>query len=1077
IEPKMLIEALNEEGWVIVMQEELNQFERNKVWSLVPVPHGFRQEKEIDYDETFAPVTRLEAIRIFLAFAAYMGFMVCQMDVNSAFLNVKLSKEVFIQQPPGFESSEFPNYHKFIRGTIDSTLFTNKTKSDVIIVQIDVDDIIFSALVKCPILPLNNLGPDESGVSVNETLFRGMIGSLMYLTASRPDIQFSTCLCARKSTFGGFQILGGKLACWSAKKQSSMAMSSAEVEYNMIAVEHFPQKEEFHSTRRGKGPSCVIVSLLGFNKTTISLHSSIPQGILVYNRSCRQHHFFSLSNVDETLSFDRAVLATITTLNYTKNFVSLPSHNVVLEAIAILGLTDEKRPKMTYEDLAFSTPLRLKYFTPAWKILMTYIVKFAKLLAGGKNGRDKNIYYTRFLSLIFEYLLQENYMNDELDKMKGFHITDETFKPSIISELHFKGFNKTTISLHSSIPQGILVYNRSCRQHHFFSLSNVDETLSFDRAVLATITTLNYTKNFVSLPSHNVVLEAIAILGLTDEKRPKMTYEDLAFSTPLRLKYFTPAWKILMTYIVKCLGGNQGRKAISWWKEWQRQEHLLHKGFHITDETFKPSIISEVHLTSYIRRVSNIPEQPLTTTSDDAGEDAGDKSLFGTSVNPVSQPTTKTNKRLKKKKSPPSSKPKAFESVKDINPSQASESQPADKLEVPVDTTTSLDASKHKKKIVKEVEPTVEGKAADGEMTLLEKELSAMDEDSNLGSIPEDDMGSLSGSQTSSTEEDDNQSLHKELLKSKERDADNIIKEMDNLDASVDKPYQSDPLGHLRDELSNLITKLISKSLKDERPQMISEAVHQILPHIKKNFRTFNKYEATRFVMLQKAITKTLMKKVRLKIKREVQKGMGSVKGQLEEYKTQVNQTSKKIQRDEIKDYKLSMLGFDPPCSIRDIRTKQLGLSEWIEVHALASKQKGKDYDALLKSLRAKFKWLKTLAGDLGFLPQPELSAYPITPAERKRKRPSEMIEQVFVKDNIRVDGMERNLNPSRRVVGEFEFHLSTTPQLITTQQAIQRNTPEAEDMYKKLEFKIEAKDDAAEAKRTVKENLNGFGM
>ncbi|GJV47383.1 hypothetical protein Tco_1437595 [Tanacetum coccineum] len=140
------------------------------------------------------------------------------------------------------------------------------------------------ALVKCLMLPPNNFGPDESGVSVNETQFRGMIGSLMYLTASRSDIQFSTCLCVRyqanpkeshivavkrifrylkgtpylglwypkglgfylkaysdsdyggcnldrKSTSGGYQILGGKLVCWSAKKQNSMDMSYAEAEY------------------------------------------------------------------------------------------------------------------------------------------------------------------------------------------------------------------------------------------------------------------------------------------------------------------------------------------------------------------------------------------------------------------------------------------------------------------------------------------------------------------------------------------------------------------------------------------------------------------------------------------------------------------------------------------------------------------------------------------------------------------------------------------------------------------------------------------------------------------------------
>ncbi|GJX25666.1 retrovirus-related pol polyprotein from transposon TNT 1-94 [Tanacetum coccineum] len=150
-------------------------------------------------------------------------------------------------------------------------------------------DLADCASVKCPLFPPNNLGPDESGVSVNETLFRGMIGSLMYLTASRPDIQFSTCLCVRyqanpkeshlvavkiifrylkgtpnlclwyskgsgfdlkaysdsdyagcnldrKSTSRGCQILRGKLVCWSVKKQSSVAMSSAEAEYVAAVV-------------------------------------------------------------------------------------------------------------------------------------------------------------------------------------------------------------------------------------------------------------------------------------------------------------------------------------------------------------------------------------------------------------------------------------------------------------------------------------------------------------------------------------------------------------------------------------------------------------------------------------------------------------------------------------------------------------------------------------------------------------------------------------------------------------------------------------------------------------------------
>ncbi|GJV08391.1 zf-CCHC domain-containing protein [Tanacetum coccineum] len=127
-EPKKVSEALKHLGWVDAMQEELNQFYRNKVWTLVPLPYGktaigskwvfrnkkdeygittknkarlvaqgYSQEEGIDYDETFAPVTRMKAIRIFLAFATYMNFKVYQMDVKSAFLYDKLKEEVYVK--------------------------------------------------------------------------------------------------------------------------------------------------------------------------------------------------------------------------------------------------------------------------------------------------------------------------------------------------------------------------------------------------------------------------------------------------------------------------------------------------------------------------------------------------------------------------------------------------------------------------------------------------------------------------------------------------------------------------------------------------------------------------------------------------------------------------------------------------------------------------------------------------------------------------------------------------------------------------------------------------------------------
>ncbi|GJT46293.1 putative ribonuclease H-like domain-containing protein, partial [Tanacetum coccineum] len=138
-EPKKISEALKDESWVDAMQEELLQFEIQKVWVLVDLPYGkkaigtkwvyrnkkdergvvvrnkarlvaqgHRQEEGIDYDEVFAPVARLEAIRIFLAFASYMGFVVYQMDVKSAFLYGKIDEEVYVSQPPGFQEPKHP---------------------------------------------------------------------------------------------------------------------------------------------------------------------------------------------------------------------------------------------------------------------------------------------------------------------------------------------------------------------------------------------------------------------------------------------------------------------------------------------------------------------------------------------------------------------------------------------------------------------------------------------------------------------------------------------------------------------------------------------------------------------------------------------------------------------------------------------------------------------------------------------------------------------------------------------------------------------------------------------------------
>ncbi|GJU41852.1 putative ribonuclease H-like domain-containing protein [Tanacetum coccineum] len=391
-------------AFVDAMQEELLQFKIQKVWILVDLPYGkkaigtkwvyrnkkdergvvvrnkarlvaqgHRQEEGIDYDEVFAPVARIEAIRIFLAFASYMGFIVYQMDVKSAFLYGKIDEEVYVSQPPGFIDPKYPKKvykvvkalyglhqaprawyatlstfllkHGYRRGTIDKTLFIKKDKHDIILVQVYVDDIIFGSTkkswcdefealmkgrfqmssmgeltfflglqvkqkadgifisqdkyvaeilkkfdfvnVKTASTPIETQKPlvkDEEASDVDVHLYRSMIGSLMYLTASRPDIMFAVCACSRfqvtpktshlsavkrifrylkgkpklglwyprvssfdleaysdsdyaganldrKSTTGGCQFLGRRLISWQCKKQTIVATSTTEAEY------------------------------------------------------------------------------------------------------------------------------------------------------------------------------------------------------------------------------------------------------------------------------------------------------------------------------------------------------------------------------------------------------------------------------------------------------------------------------------------------------------------------------------------------------------------------------------------------------------------------------------------------------------------------------------------------------------------------------------------------------------------------------------------------------------------------------------------------------------------------------
>ncbi|KAK0587206.1 hypothetical protein LWI29_019132 [Acer saccharum] len=299
------------------MQEELNQFERNEVWTLVPRPkttnvictkwiyrnksdedgnivrnkarlvaQGYSQIEGINFEETFALVARLKSIRLLLSIACVHKFKLHQMDVKSAFINGFLQEKVFGEQLKGFVDAYHPNHvyrlkkalyglkqaskawyecltqflvdNDYTKGNIDKTLYIKKDNVELFIAQIYVDDIVFGStnntkvqqfvdviphefemslvgelsyflglqirqlddeifitqakyaknLVKkfglenakhcdTPMSTTLKLSKDASGKSVEQTLYRGMIGSLLYLTASRPDISFSVGVCAR----------------------------------------------------------------------------------------------------------------------------------------------------------------------------------------------------------------------------------------------------------------------------------------------------------------------------------------------------------------------------------------------------------------------------------------------------------------------------------------------------------------------------------------------------------------------------------------------------------------------------------------------------------------------------------------------------------------------------------------------------------------------------------------------------------------------------------------------------------------------------------------------------------------
>ncbi|GJU41422.1 retrovirus-related pol polyprotein from transposon TNT 1-94 [Tanacetum coccineum] len=281
-EPKNSRRPLTDSAWIESMQEELHQFDRLDVWELVDRPlcknvinlkwlwknkrdeentvirnksrlvaKGYAQKEGIDFEESFAPVARLEAVRLFIAYAAHKSFTVYQMDVKTTFLYGPLKEEV----------------------SIDQTLFHNLNMGNILLVQIYVDDIIFgstnpklskrfgklmhnkfdmSMIGELKFFLGIQIHQSPHGIFINQAKYaqeilkkHGMtscdsIGTPMatkHLDADLSDSDHAGCLDSRKSTSGGIQFLGGdKVVSWSSKKQDCNSMSLAEADYVSLSA-------------------------------------------------------------------------------------------------------------------------------------------------------------------------------------------------------------------------------------------------------------------------------------------------------------------------------------------------------------------------------------------------------------------------------------------------------------------------------------------------------------------------------------------------------------------------------------------------------------------------------------------------------------------------------------------------------------------------------------------------------------------------------------------------------------------------------------------------------------------------
>ncbi|GJS45138.1 hypothetical protein Tco_0595259 [Tanacetum coccineum] len=868
----------------------------------------------------------------------------------------------------------------------------------------------------------NQANPNESHLVDVKRIFRYLKGTpnlgLWYPKGSGFDLKaysnsdYAGCNLDRKSTLGGCQILRGKLVCWSAKKQSSVAMSSAEAEYVVAAgcctqvLWIKSQTMMFSMTRYHFIRDYIL-------KGDIKLHF-VPTDLQLAD-------IFTKPLAEP--SFTRLVVALLEHLNELyRPLLSFFSNCCISKALTLQlsAIYVEYLKEFWYSAEFISTiglpickdvvPLPPKETVRAGLETLDLVHK----LQNGKKNRESNICYTRFLSLIFEKLLGEKYISNDLTLVKPHTISVASFQKPLASKVPLTLHMLKVAKLSEEPEESTIPPSREV---------NADDTAdkSLSRAYVQPVT------------------------------QPKAPTDLKTRATPNPIE--------------------------------SQSQHLYSK--------------SSIHFVSALRvqdqKIEEVKEFEL-----DPMEDV----TFDQIMDEIDQ----RNKDAGKAESPYDTESE----IKIIKSFQGSQRSAADDTDV-IDITPKDD----------------KGDAYESRLCLM----------------TDDDLASLTGFKTQYSSDHFSDAGTK------------------TLHASANKPAQSNPLGHLHEELCLLKNKLpgqLKDALKDTHPQLIKdsiknsilESIAEELPHALVLHTSEEKSSGEKNTDDQPPL-KNLKLLIPTSSAIPSPTPLNSIMSKLQ--KPDAN----KMMMDQFTEHLTNTTSYIfSPSPLREPtlpRDEHKGKENLKLATIMAQTQKMAEHDAKRKNMfdeynhqithradllpitkisyrvnsskeatmritivndplnitvhdrfRLKYlgfcEWLETRA--LGIPPPPELSSFGILVEDRKRKRTSEILQQVSFKENIVVDGMKRNLAPPLGVEGRkglvikepeegifyynrnfdlvfqrvSELHLATTAQLIGLQGSIIRDT-EAEEVYNLMELEIESREDVTNVREIVKNNLDGMGQ